>query len=96
MASGVTATNSVERLEAAGKAKGIPAEEIRAWNDAFEYVQFLRLRTQHRRAAGLLAPSSNPNVVPLADLSDLDRRILKEAMRQVRKLQQRLELDYPG
>jgi signal-transduction protein with cAMP-binding, CBS, and nucleotidyltransferase domain len=38
----------------------------------------------------------NPNVVPLAELSALDRRILKEAMRQVRKLQQRLELDYPG
>jgi Putative nucleotidyltransferase substrate binding domain len=29
-------------------------------------------------------------------LPDLDRRILKEAMRQIRKVQQRLELDYPG
>jgi signal-transduction protein with cAMP-binding, CBS, and nucleotidyltransferase domain len=34
--------------------------------------------------------------VPLAELSDLDRRILKEAMRQIRKLQQRLEVDSPG
>ena len=29
-------------------------------------------------------------------LPDLDRRILKEAMRQIRRVQQRLELDYPG
>jgi len=42
------------------------------------------------------SPSPNPNLVALDDLADLDRRILKEAMRQVRKLQQRLELDYPG
>jgi signal-transduction protein with cAMP-binding, CBS, and nucleotidyltransferase domain len=34
--------------------------------------------------------------VPLDDLSELDRRILKEALRQCRKLQQRLEVDYPG
>jgi CBS domain-containing protein len=96
LASGVTATHTVERLEAAGQHKSIPSEEIRAWCDAFDYVQLLRLRTQHRRAAGLLAPTKNLNLVPLDDLSDLDRRILKEAMRQVRKLQQRLELDYPG
>jgi CBS domain-containing protein len=96
LASGVTATNTVERLEAAGAAKGIGEGEVRAWADAFEFLQFLRLRTQHRRAAGALPPSDAPNRVPLDDLSELDRRILKEALRQCRKLQQRLEVDYPG
>ena len=33
--------------------------------------------------------------VALASLTSLDRRILREALRQVRKLQQRLALDYP-
>ena len=98
LAAGSTATNTVERLEKAGAARGIPAPEIRAWCDAFEYVQLLRLREQHRRAANgpRDGDDGNPNVVPLALLPDLDRRILKEAMRQIRKVQQRLEVDYPG
>jgi CBS domain-containing protein len=98
LATGVTETNTVERFAAAGEKRGIPQPEVRAWCDAFEYVQLLRLREQHRKAAAGAGNGrgGNPNLVPLGELSDLDRRILKEAMRQVRKLQQRLELDYPG
>ena len=96
LATGVTVTNTVDRLEAAGARKGVPADEIRSWIDAFEYVQLLRLRTQHRRASGDIEAGGAANVVPLADLSALDRRILKEALRQVRMIQQRLEVDYPG
>jgi CBS domain-containing protein len=92
LANGVVATNTVERFVQAGEGAGIAAAEIRSWCDAFEYVQLLRLREQHRRGAG----ADSPNRVALAALSDLDRRILKEALRQARKLQQRLELDYPG
>lgn len=98
LATGITATNTVERLAQAAAKRGIPAPEVPVWCDAFEYVQLLRLREQHRRVA--TGPrdgeDANPNVVPLAMLPDLDRRILKEAMRQIRKVQQRLELDYPG
>lgn len=93
LATGVTATNTVERLREAAPRKGVPAEELGGWIDAFEFVQMLRLRTQHRRRDG---GDGNANAVVLADLSDLDRRILKEALRQARKLQQRLEADYPG
>ncbi len=96
LAGGVTTTNTVERLLAAAPVRGIPVPEVRAWSDAFEFLQLLRLRTQHRRSAGMLAPSDNPNLVPLDDLSSLDRRILKESLRQIRTLQQRLQLDYPG
>jgi CBS domain-containing protein len=104
LATGVTETNTVDRFVAAGARRGIPEPEVRAWCDAFEYIQLLRLREQHRKAASgegggagsASNPAPNPNRVPLAELADLDRRILKEAMRQVRKLQQRLELDYPG
>ena len=96
LASGVTTTNTVERLAAAAPLRGIPIAEVRAWTDAVEYMQLLRLRTQHRMGAGLLARTDNPNRVPLADLSRLDRRMLKESLRQVRAVQQRLSLDYPG
>lgn len=98
LATGVTVAGTVERLELAGERHGIPAAEIRAWCDAFEFIQLLRLREQHRRAAPANngGAGGNANRVPLDQLSDLDRRILKEAMRQLRKLQQRLQLDYPG
>jgi CBS domain-containing protein len=98
LAAGVTATGTVARLHDVGATLGIAVDEIAAWRDAFEFVQLLRLREQHRRAEdGAAAPADdNPNAAPLASLSELDRRILKEALRQVRKIQQRLELDYPG
>ena len=69
--------------------------QIADWCDAFLYLQMLRLRTQHRRITQALPASANPNLLPLATLSALDQRVLKEALRQVRKLQQRLEVDYP-
>jgi CBS domain-containing protein len=96
LATGVTAAGTVARLELAGERHGIPAAEVRGWCDAFEFVQLLRLREQHRRAAPGNGPGGSANRIPLDRLSDLDRRILKEAMRQLRKLQQRLQLDYPG
>ncbi len=98
LAAGVPATNTVLRLREAAAARGMPAAETDAWCNAFEYVQLLRLREQHRRLdqASPGRDDGNPNVVALASLPDLDRRILKEAMRQIRRVQQRLELDYPG
>ncbi len=98
LAMGITATNTVDRLAQAGAARGIPAAEVRAWCDAFEFIQLLRLREQHRRLAGSTptATEGNLNVTPLGTLSALERRILKDAMWQIRKAQQRLELDYPG
>ena len=96
LASGVAATSTAERLANAGAALGIASDETRAWSGAFEYLQLVRLRTQNRRATGVVAASTNANFVPVDDLSELDRRILKEAMRQGRRLQQRLALDYPG
>ena len=95
LATGVTATSTIERMREGGPKKGVAAVDLASWCDTFDYLQMLRLRTQHRRFAGELPPSANPNLVPVASLSDLDRRVLKEALRQVRKLQQRLELDYP-
>ena len=95
LATGVTATNTRERLEEAGRRGQMAEDDIRSLCDAFDYLQMLRLRTQHRRLAGELPPAHTPNFVPLDSLSSLDRRILKESLRQVRKVQQRLRLDYP-
>lgn len=92
LAHGVTVTGTAERFAALVERGAIPASEGSAWTDAFQFLQSLRLRVQHQHAA---APE-NPNVIDTRTLSALDRRILKEAFRQARKLQQRLSVDFPG
>lgn len=95
LATGVTATGTTARLREAGARKGMAQDDVASWCDAFDYLQLLRLRTQFRRASDGADTAGNPNFVALASLTSLDRRILREALRQVRKLQQRLALDYP-
>jgi CBS domain-containing protein len=82
---------TVARLEALAAAQVLRPDEVAAWIDAFQFLQGLRLRAQQRSRM----PGRAANVMALASLSDLDRRVLKEALRQARKLQQRLEVDYP-
>jgi CBS domain-containing protein len=36
----------------------------------------------------------NPNRIAVSDLNDIDRRILRETLRVLRSLQQRVKLDY--
>jgi len=92
LAHGVTVTGTAERFAALVERGAIPASEGSAWTDAFQFLQSLRLRVQHQHAAA----ADNLNVIDTRTLSALDRRILKEAFRQARKLQQRLSVDFPG
>jgi CBS domain-containing protein len=97
LAAGLAETNTAERLRQLAAAGRLPAEDAAAWIDAFEFCQLLRLRAQHWRAeGGAAAHEGNPNLVDPARLSALDRRIVQEAFRQGRRIQQRLELDFPG
>ena len=90
LAHGIAATNTRERLEAAGPRMGLAATEYEAWIGAFEFLQMLRLRIQLEGAGG----GEHPNRLRVADLNDIDRRILKESFRMARLLQQRMQLDY--
>jgi CBS domain-containing protein len=92
LAHGVPATGTAERLQALAEAGTLPAGETRAWIEAFQFLQSLRLRVQHQPRDAAM----NPNLLDTRTLSALDRRILKEAFRQARTLQQRLALDWPG
>jgi CBS domain-containing protein len=91
LASGAGVTGTAARLRAAASKLNIPGAEIEAWISAFFFIQMLRLRGQHEEnQAGVEMDNRiNPD-----DLNDLDRRILKEAFRQARKVQARLALDY--
>ncbi len=91
MAHKVSATNTVQRLRLAAAAMHTPPEEAAAAVDAFNFIQLLRLRHQHSEQA---QGREGDNLITPDDLNEVDRRILKEAFRQARKLQQRLKLDY--
>jgi CBS domain-containing protein len=96
LAAGLQETNTSERLRKLGEAGRLPLDDVRGWIASFEYFQLMRLRAQHRRSETYVAEKENPNEVELGDLSALDRRIINEAFRQARKVQQRLEMDFPG
>ncbi|MEO5772276.1 MAG: putative nucleotidyltransferase substrate binding domain-containing protein, partial [Burkholderiaceae bacterium] len=40
------------------------------------------------------ASDGNPNLIDVAALNDIDRRVLKESLRVARRLQQRIQMDY--
>ena len=91
LAHGVTATGTRERLAAVAPLLGVRLDEAEAWVSAFDHLQMARLRHQLQDAEAAI---HQPNRVVLARLNDIDRRILKEALRVARRLQQRIELDY--
>lgn len=88
LASGSNETNTVLRLRAAGMAWQMRTDELDAWAHSFHYIQLLRLRIQHEQVK---QGENFSNRVDPDTLNELDRRILKEAFRQARKLQKVLE-----
>ena len=95
---GIRATGTAERFAQLARAGALPAPEVRDWTAAFQFLQSLRLRVQHRlHLAGEAGRNEgNPNRIDARDLSAIDRRILRESFRQAHELQQRLAADYPG
>jgi CBS domain-containing protein len=91
LACGAAATNTLERLAAAGAARRIPTLEVDAWCEAFRFIQALRLRLN---AAQRGRGEPMHNHLDPATLNDLERRILREALRQARGLQSRLTRDF--
>ena len=90
----VGSSSTVQRLREAGSRMGVLSDEMSAIIDGFHFIQLLRLRAQHFDAGDGSVPPLPPNHIRPDQLNELDRRILKEAFRQARKLQIRLKLDY--
>jgi len=89
LAAGTSHTNTVQRLRQSAARLQIPGNEIDSFVEAFYFLQTLRLRGQ--MASG---EPAHPNRVNPQSLNEVDRRILKESLRQLRKLQSRIALDY--
>jgi CBS domain-containing protein len=91
LAHGIPETNTIARFRAAAERGVLREEEADAWCDAYAYIQLLRMRGHRSQASQGVALD---NHIDPDRLNELDRRILKEAFRQGRKLQVRMALDY--
>lgn len=89
----IAATNTLDRLEQLARGKHLRAADVKAWQEALSFLQMQRLHLNQQQLADGQALS---NDLDLSTLNALDRRILKEAIRQIERLQQRLKLDFPA
>jgi CBS domain-containing protein len=83
---GVADPGTLERLRRAGENLAVDPRHVSATVEAFNFLQVMRLRTQDRKGT--------PNRVDPYSLNEVEQRMLKEAFRQARKLQQRLKETY--
>ena len=90
LAAGTTTTHTATRLREAGRALGVPGDEVESSVAAFFYLLHVRLRRQRAGAAAV----AEVNRIDPAALNSLERRVLKESLLQARRLQRRLALDY--
>lgn len=89
LANGVVATNTAERLRLVGPLLHRRPEESAAFIEALAQVQRLRLANQVAATAPGAANRIDPD-----QMNDLDRQILKEVFRQVKQLQQLIEVEF--
>ena len=89
LAHGIPASSTVERLRAAAAQGKLGGDDVNAVIEGFFFIQQLRLRNQR---AG--TPPGGENRVDPDKLNELDRQVLKEAFKQAKRLQSRLQLEY--
>lgn len=85
---GVSATNTAERLRTVGPMLHQRPAETASFLGALAQVQRLRLANQ------IAASSGGENRIDPDRLNELDRQILKEVFRQVKQLQQLIEVEF--
>lgn len=91
LTSGTRSVNTADRLREAGAAIGLPDREIAGLVASFSHI--LRLRLRHQISALKSGGEMGGGLQP-AELHDMDQAILREALKQARRLQQRLKLNY--
>jgi len=84
-------TNTLERFAAVAETGLATRDEASAWSESFAFIQMTRMHL-HLRQARRGEPMNN-RLDPYA-LNPMDRHILKEAFRQCRALQKKLEVRY--
>ncbi|PKO89058.1 MAG: nucleotidyltransferase [Betaproteobacteria bacterium HGW-Betaproteobacteria-10] len=91
LASGGRSVNTAERLQDAARAVGLTQEENAAVDAAFSHILRLRLTQQ---LEDLAANVGERYSLDLSHLHGIDKAILRESLKQARRLQLRLKLNY--
>ncbi len=94
ISAGVSHTSTIQRLRGSAAKMKVHPSEVEAWINAFLFIQVLRLRHHDVAKTQGSTDEDLDNLIDPKKLNELDRRILKEAFRQARKLQSRLTLEY--
>ena len=89
LAGSVGETGTAERLRALAERGKLGREDVGALIDGFFVIQQMRLRIQQSGTPEGMANRVNPDT-----LNELDRLILKEAFKQAKKLQGRLQMEF--
>ncbi len=91
LANGIDTGNTLERLRQLVAKEVIDAQDGAAYEEAYHFIQQTRMQ-QHQAQARQHLPYSNR--IDPAELNQLDRRILRESLRQAQRLQASLSLRY--
>jgi len=89
LAHGIPHSSTTARLRAAAEQMKLGSDDVNATIDGFFFIQQLRLRNQRADTR----PGAENRIDP-DKLNELDRQVLKEAFKQAKRLQSRLQLDY--
>jgi CBS domain-containing protein len=89
LAHGIAETGTAARLRVAGERLHVERRHVDATVEAFHFLQLLRLRQQEPPAM-----HGDANRIDPYALNEIDQRMLKEAFRQAKQLQERLRLTY--
>lgn len=87
----VSATGTQERLQTLAERGHLERRDAAGWIQAHGMIQLIRMRNHQQQAHQGTGLS---NRIDPEQLNQLDRRSLKEAFREARRIQRRLELDY--
>jgi CBS domain-containing protein len=90
LAHGIADTGTAVRLRRAGQRLGVEQRHVDATVEAFQFLQLLRLRQQEQQPAA----AGNRNRIDPETLNEIDQRMLKEAFRQAKQVQERLRISY--
>lgn len=91
LAAGIPQACTHERLQRLAAFHVIKSDDATAWSEACRYLQLIRLQLHQRQAKQKENPS---NILQVDHLNNLQRRMLREALRQVRHAQALLAYRY--
>ncbi|MGG4604548.1 DUF294 nucleotidyltransferase-like domain-containing protein [Paenalcaligenes sp. Me131] len=91
LSNGISEASTLERLHQLGEHGIFTTDDANAFHDAYSYLQLLRLQL-HLRQTQQNQPLNNQ--LPTAELNPLERRMLRESLRQAKHLQDLLRHRY--